>query len=419
MVAFQEAGVAKGFMAGTHRLVPPAETLERVRPHLAAMGITRIANVTGLDRIGIPVVMVCRPNSRSLSVSQGKGLTLDAAKASGVMESIELYHAEHIHLPLTLGSVAELEGRRSLVDVERLPGIIRGRYGRTLQMLWIEGEDLMTGERALLPFEVVHASARTPAPSGSGCFSSTSNGLASGNHRIEAVLHGICEVVERDATALWEARSLERKKATRIDLRTVDDPACRQVLHILEEKGIDAAVWETTSDIGIPAFICQIDDRRRDLIRGVTAFCGMGCHTSRGVALLRALTEAVQCRLTLIAGSRDDLFRKEYKNKIRGESIGGPYDALLGEDRGGRRFSDVPTHESGSFDDDLTWTLGRLAAAGLSSVMAVDLTREELGIPVTRIVIPGLEGPDDEPEYMPGARALAVRRETMIDGGQP
>jgi ribosomal protein S12 methylthiotransferase accessory factor YcaO len=27
------------------------------------MGITRVANVTGLDSVGIPVVMVCRPNS--------------------------------------------------------------------------------------------------------------------------------------------------------------------------------------------------------------------------------------------------------------------------------------------------------------------------------------------------------------------
>ena len=62
------------------------------------MGITRIANVTGLDRIGIPVVMVCRPNARSIAVSQGKGLDMDAAIVSGLMESAELYHAEQIEL---------------------------------------------------------------------------------------------------------------------------------------------------------------------------------------------------------------------------------------------------------------------------------------------------------------------------------
>ena len=82
--------VPKAFRRGTHRAVAPAETVAPVRPFLAAMGITRVANVTGLDHVGIPVVMVCRPNSWSLAVSQGEGLDLAAAEASGLMEAIEL-----------------------------------------------------------------------------------------------------------------------------------------------------------------------------------------------------------------------------------------------------------------------------------------------------------------------------------------
>ncbi len=61
----------KGFRDGTHRVVPPGDTVARVRRFLPVMGITRVANVTGLDTVGIPVVMVCRPNSRSISVSHG------------------------------------------------------------------------------------------------------------------------------------------------------------------------------------------------------------------------------------------------------------------------------------------------------------------------------------------------------------
>src|SRR4051812_35005545 len=99
-MAHEARGTPKGFRAGTHRCVSPAETVARLRPHLAGMGITRVANVTGLDVIGIPVVMVCRPNSRSLSVSQGKGLDLDAARASGLMESVEMFHAERAIGPL-------------------------------------------------------------------------------------------------------------------------------------------------------------------------------------------------------------------------------------------------------------------------------------------------------------------------------
>jgi len=92
-----ETPVYKAFRQGTHRLIPPEETIVRLNPFLPVMGITRVANVTGLDAIGVPVVIVVRPNARSLSVSQGKVLTLAAAKASGIMESIELYHAEHVY----------------------------------------------------------------------------------------------------------------------------------------------------------------------------------------------------------------------------------------------------------------------------------------------------------------------------------
>ena len=74
----------KAYLRGTHRQRPPAETVARVRQLMPVMGITRVANVTGLDFVGVPVVMVTRPNSRSLAVSQGKGLDLDTAKASGL-----------------------------------------------------------------------------------------------------------------------------------------------------------------------------------------------------------------------------------------------------------------------------------------------------------------------------------------------
>src|SRR5215469_14560882 len=82
----------KGFWQGTHRSAPPAETLGRIRPHLARCGITRIANITGLDRIGIPVTLAIRPNGKTLSNSSGKGVSLDAAMVSAAMEGIELFH---------------------------------------------------------------------------------------------------------------------------------------------------------------------------------------------------------------------------------------------------------------------------------------------------------------------------------------
>ncbi len=51
-----------------------------------------------------------------------------------------------------------------------------------------------------LPYELVHANYTLPLPTGSGCFPASTNGLASGNHMLEAICHGLAEVIERDST---------------------------------------------------------------------------------------------------------------------------------------------------------------------------------------------------------------------------
>ena len=62
----------------------PEATLARVLKLAPALGITRLSTVTGLDRLGVPVAVACRPNSRSLAVFQGKGLTLGRGEGLGL-----------------------------------------------------------------------------------------------------------------------------------------------------------------------------------------------------------------------------------------------------------------------------------------------------------------------------------------------
>jgi YcaO-like protein with predicted kinase domain len=392
----------KGFVTGTHRARPPEQTLASLLPRLSSFGITRVANVTGLDRIGIPVVMVCRPNSRSLATSQGKGLTLAAAKVSGIMESIELHHAEQVELPLLLGSYTELASARCLVEPRTLPAVPNTRYNDALQILWVEGYDLIQDRPTWLPFEVVHASAKVPPPPGSGCFSATSNGLASGNTLIEGLLHALFEAIERDATTLWERRSPQAKADSELDLSSVDDPGCGQVIDACRAAGVEVSVWETTSDVGVPSFLCEIADANPSGDAESAPFVGMGTHASPRIALLRALTEAVQCRVTLISGSRDDLFRREYSNQRRSERVPAAREGIK------RRFDRVEDLSRDTFEAELRTTLDRLVAVGLTSVIAVDLTKPEFQIPVVRVVVPGLEGPDDDAEYVPGPRARRI-----------
>ena len=120
-------------------------------PLAARMGITRIAVLTGLDSIGIPVVAAVRPNSRSIAVHQGKGATLAAAKASAVMEAVETYHAENITLPLRLASFDELVGggvRPHACRLRRWAAL--GTCGRRHErLLWVDGPGTDGGGAAL------------------------------------------------------------------------------------------------------------------------------------------------------------------------------------------------------------------------------------------------------------------------------
>ena len=395
---------AKLYRLGTHRLLEPAATLARVRSLLPVMGITRIANVTGLDCIGLPVAMVCRPNARSIAVSQGKGLELAAAKVSGVMEAIETYHVEQITLPLKLGSYEALCYTHLLADIGGLPFCVDSQFQPDLPLLWLEGRDLLGQSSLWLPYELVHADYTLPFPTGSGCFSANTNGLASGNHRLEAILHGICEVIERDANTLWNLQPPDCRQQTGIDPNSIGDLLCRQVLERYDQAGLEINIWETTSDIGVAAFLCQVWERPDHPFQ-LWPFptVGSGCHPARQIALLRALTEAAQVRVTFIAGSRDDLSAAEYPSQTAPAASGAtePHSPV-------RRFEQVPNVETDTFEDDLEWVLQRLTAVGIEQVIAVDLTQSAFRIPVVKIVIPGLEGPAGEGDYVPGRRACRL-----------
>src|SRR6187551_2597914 len=382
-----------------------------VAPPEPAARRTTVAPLAEAEKLhvdGTPVVMVCRPNGRSLSVSQGKGVDLVAAKVSGIMEALEAWHAEHVLLPLRLATYRELREVARVVDVEQLPRPSWSRFHPDLSILWIEGTDVIGGERLWVPYECVHLDFRSPGPQGTGCFLANGTGLAAGNHLLEAVSHALCEAVERDAFALWEERVARDREARRIDLDTVTDPGCRELLAVYERAGVGVVAWDLTTDIGLPVFSATIVDRRSDALRRLPAATGGGCHPDRAVALSRALTEAAQSRLTLIAGSRDDCGPDVYRRLRDAGAIGSHGRALAAD--GLRAFEDIANVSGESIDDDVAHGLDRLRSAGIGQAVLVDLTRPDVGVPVVRMVVPGLEGWTDKvAPAVPGPRRRALR----------
>ncbi len=174
--------------------------------------------------------------------------------------------------------------------------------------------------------------------------------------------HAICEVIERDATALWHASGTEgRDERLRLDLT---DPLCRRLLDDYARADVLAAVWNTTTDIGVPCFACEIVDGEAHAARAVEPSAGMGCHTSPAVALARALTEAAQSRLTRIASSRDDVPRIDYEvfrspdvlSAVRAEYLDTPATV---------EYESITGFESNAFEEDVRWLISALTAVGI------------------------------------------------------
>ncbi|NEW52796.1 hypothetical protein GV792_22455 [Nocardia cyriacigeorgica] len=280
---------------GTARTRTADQTWRRIEPYLQTAGITRVADVTDLDYVRIPVAMAVRPLSESLSVSQGKGASRPLAKISAAMESLETWHAENIDLP----TMREPHGRRDL------------GYGVTSEF----GSHLC---RPLLVDEVIEyypattmiSREPTAVPRGlvdisfARCdfrmnpFRETSSGLASGNSADEAALHGLYEIFERDSSAgLGTAGD-----RIPIDLLSVRDTHCAFLIERMLEAGWEVTLDAVPSRFGVPTFIASVFSHEFPV-----ECAGAGTHGDSGIAMSRALSEAAQTRLTGISGTRDDL----------------------------------------------------------------------------------------------------------------
>jgi len=371
-------------LGGTVRQCQPEITLERIRPLFSKVGITRIARVTGLDNIGISVSLAIRPLSRSLSVSQGKGFTRVLADVSAAMEAIEHYHAENPPSPGLYGSFNELKDHYEMLDSRLL---IPGEFPAGVDLenspsAWLKGIDLLRQ----CPFYVPHyvCSLRTDVTYKERlAVQCTSNGLASGNTAIEATLHALYEVIERDATA--SARSVASGGENEVDVGTIVGSGAN-LIEMFLKAGISVRVWDQTTAIGIPSFRCSISGMTKT--RVLPTFLGFGTHLSRQIALCRALTEAAQSRLTVISGARDDVYPWDYmsfRHSAEKVSAAIPTRTRL------MRFEDCPDIQvKPTLAENLSQVLGCLERQRFSPVIVVDMSKPAIGIPVVWVIVPGL-----------------------------
>ena len=378
------------------RICGARRTLSRIRPHFSELGITRLGELTGLDNLGLPIAFATRPNSLSLSVSLGKGADIDSALVSAAMEAAETAIAETPPEDLVRLTAAQARDRgRKVVDIHRIARCHPHRLNEEDQMSWIEAMDLVSGDRFLIPWSLVGLDHRINPPHFNNAFYVTSDGLASGNSRGEAVFHGICELIERDALASWQFAGDEEIRRSRLTVAGDEDPRLPVILEAIAASNTSLQVYEMRTDTGIPCIMAVLGATHRQSAAASSATCGgCGCHPSYGHALVKAITEAAQARLALVAGARDDFCAKHYEP---GDTAGLPAAGPARKRPSLNKLARALTGQSGSGKHDIDASVAdvtrRLARVGIDQLFAIELPAEKFGISAVRVIATELQVP--------------------------
>jgi putative methanogenesis marker protein 1 len=380
------------YLEGTQRVCDEATTLENTKDEIKKIGVTRIADITNLDRLGIPIFSAIRPSAAkgAISIYSGKGSTEQRARISAMMESFERCLAEKsglnanieggISAPALVESYSSAIESCTVLDPATL--LLPQPYLPNSLLEWVGAYDLMNKEEVFVSSNSVYH----PYDSPGRCqklFLSNTNGLASGNVIEEAILHGLLEVIERDAISIAQ---FSRNLGKEIVL-TEEDGYLYELASKFKDAGIELKVWLVPTDTGIPTVIAVTDDVK--LKDPALLVMGAGSHLKPEIAVSRAITEAAQSRVVQIQGAREDTDREGF---IR--SVG--YDRMKRlnwfwfEDGEKISLSEVQDLSRASPAENIDVILEKLKGI-VERVLVVDLSREEVKVPVVRVIIPGFE----------------------------
>jgi ribosomal protein S12 methylthiotransferase accessory factor YcaO len=428
-----------GSADGLTRARSVEDTLDAIIPICAKIGVTRISDISCMDKLYIPNYSVVLPGTDDIIwVYGGKGITRSHAKASALMETIERYSSlsSSYARSFVRGSYIQLSQsyNKVLHPAEVVEPVDQEYDDKAHVMDFLPGFDLLTNEEVLVPAEIAlyRHSPKLPATCVFSHFHT--NGLASGNVVEEAICHALCEVIERDAVSIADLcascipyniletmiDSLKKDERYRylvskipVENTFVDDPSIFPDIDISEiteefepikrlvkrftDTGVPLLIKDITQkDIGIPTILASSAEW---ITHDYGYFAkGYGTHPDARIALIRAITELSQTRAVNIQGARDDLKKIRYKEndeiqKRKWQFI--PTSSPLASQHNSTKkiieFAEITTHINEDIKDDIKLILYNLSKARLKRAIIVDLTIPTIRMPVIRAIIPGLE----------------------------
>jgi ribosomal protein S12 methylthiotransferase accessory factor len=402
---------------GGHRVVPPEVTLERYGHHVSPI----TGAVSMLERVGknghdeaLQHTYIAGHNlarrHRDLhhlrndlrNMSSGKGATDIQAKASGLCEGLERYSgvfrgderrrlaridelgdaAIHPH-DLLLFSARQYRERDAWNARESRYNFVPVPFDPSAAIEWTAAWSLTRQAVRYLPTSFCYFS--YPYRGERPFCVADSNGNAAGNTLEEAILQGFLELVERDAVALWWYNRVRRPG---VDLEGFAEPYCARLRDALRNQGRELWAIDLTSDLGVPVFAALSRE-----INGAAEriLLGFGAHLDPRVALLRAVTEMNQMMSGLAhldgekSNSVDD---RETVHWLQTATVANqPY--LVPDESPPRTASSYNHSWSDDVSEDIRMCQSLLSERGLELIV-LDQTRPEIGLPVAKVVVPGL-----------------------------
>ena len=232
-------------------------------------------------------------------------------------------------------------------------------------------------------------------------------GCAAGPTPEAAALHALLELIERDAAALWWRGGRRGRPVA------LEDPAMAPAAALLAalrrgQDGRRSWLLDLTTDLGVPVIAALSTGPE-----GRGFCCGLAARTARAAAARAALLEMAQmeaAHAVVLAKQAEagpaalNAHDRTLLARYHGIRAGGC--ALLDPAGPAEPGPDLPADPAAA----MAVLVGRLGARGLP-VLALDLTRPELGLPAIRLVVPGLEV---EPSVTAGHR---LRAEIARTGG--
>ncbi|QLC50706.1 YcaO-related McrA-glycine thioamidation protein [Methanolobus zinderi] len=407
------------YIEGTQRVFDQDKTLDKAKEGLKGIGVTRVAGITDLDRLGIPVFSTIRPSAAegAISVYSGKGTTESQARISAMMESYERCLAERkglnkdveedIAAPHTITTYDEISEYGPALRPESL--LISEAYSSENLIEWILGWDLLKKNEVAVPANAVYHPYEAPGQTVQ-LFRTNTNGLAAGNVLEEAILHGLLEVIERDALSTAEFNRYPEKEI----ILTEEDGENYEILQRFTTNDVEVKLWLLPHDTDIPTIVAATDDIR--LKDPALLVMGAGSHLKPEIAIKRALTEAAQSRVVQIHGAREDTEREKFVREIG-------YDRIKRMNRywyeEGKKVSmaDIRDLSKNSPAENIDTVLEQLGKI-VDSVIVVNLSRESIPVPVVRVIVPGFEMYTLDRERL-GKRAKAGKKKKMSREERP